>query len=145
MAGLHLSLPVDAATRDDLRLDEGRRLQLYRDSRGNASIGYGRNLDAVGISDEEAEMMLTNDMAAAERGLDLHCPWWRSKNFNVQRVLWNLAFNLGIAKLLTFGTFLHLLLINDINGAADDLERTAWYGQVGERGPRMVQRLTGVI
>lgn len=142
---LSKSLPVETVTRADLVLDEGKRLRLYHDSRGIASIGVGRNLEANGISDAEAEMMLTNDMAAAERGLDLHLPWWRSKKPEVQRVLWNLAFNMGIAKLLTFATFLHLLLVDDIDAAADDLENTAWYDQVGERGPRMVQRLQGLI
>ena len=142
---LNLSLPVEQTTRADLILDEGKRLKLYHDSRGIASIGIGRNLVANGISEDEAQLMLTNDMRIAEQGLDLHCPWWRTKKLNVQRVLWNLAFNMGITKLLTFGTFLHLLLIDDIDGAADDLEQTAWFGEVGERGPRMVQRLQGVI
>jgi lysozyme len=138
-------LPLDLTTRDDLRLDEGRRLKAYRDSMGITTIGYGRNLETNGISDAEAELLLTNDMTRAAADLDRLLGWWRAKPPRVQRVLWNLCFNMGIVKLLTFSTFLLLLKSDDIDGASDDLERTLWFKQVGQRGPRMVQRLQGVI
>jgi lysozyme len=73
--------------------------------------------------------------------LDAAHPWWRALDAQRQRVMINLGFNLGVPKLSTFNTFLDLMQKHDFEGAATDLEGTAWYEQVGERGPRMVQRL----
>ena len=44
----------------ELTRDEGMRLMPYRDTVGKLTIGVGRNLDDVGISLDEANMLLTN-------------------------------------------------------------------------------------
>ena len=43
---------------EDLKRDEGFRSHPYRDTVGKLTIGYGRNLDDVGISEREAEQLL---------------------------------------------------------------------------------------
>ena len=48
-----------------LREHEGLRLNPYRCPAGKLTIGYGRNLDDVGISEVEADMMLANDWDVA--------------------------------------------------------------------------------
>jgi lysozyme len=47
-----------------LQRHEGLRLRLraYRDTVGKLTIGYGRNLDDRGISEDEAGFMLDNDI-----------------------------------------------------------------------------------
>ena len=45
--------------------NEGLRLKLYFCSEGIATIGYGRNLIDTGISKEEAQLMLENDIGKA--------------------------------------------------------------------------------
>ena len=126
----------------DLDLDEGVRLKLYYDSRDIPSIGCGRNLEAEGISLAEEDFMLANDLASHEADLDRELPWWRQLDEPRARVLVNLCFNMGITTLMEFTTFLGYLKENELELAADDLEHTAWYGQVGQRGPRMIARLT---
>lgn len=136
---------LEADLRADLIVDEGNRLKIYKDSRGFSSIGIGRNLDAEGISQAEASFMLANDMASHETDLDRALPWWRTLDEPRARVVANLCFNMGITKLAAFTGFLGFLQRGDWPGAAADLKTTAWYGQVGLRGPRMVTRLlTGV-
>jgi len=46
-----------------IKLHEGFRTHPYRCTAGKLTIGYGRNLDDVGILETEAEHMLGNDMA----------------------------------------------------------------------------------
>ena len=46
---------------------EGLRLKPYKDSVGKLTIGYGRNLDDVGISQEEAEILFSADVAQARK------------------------------------------------------------------------------
>ena len=45
--------------------NEGLKLKLYFCSEGIATIGYGRNLINTGISKEEAQLMLENDIEKA--------------------------------------------------------------------------------
>lgn len=54
----------------DLKLDEGLRLKPYRDTVGKLTIGIGRNLDDVGISEAEAEYLLSNDLDRTISDLD---------------------------------------------------------------------------
>lgn len=127
----------------DLRIDEGNRLTAYKDTRGIITIGVGRNLQSTGLSQGEVNLLLQNDIVRVCNELDASCPWWRDLAANPQRVLANLCFNMGMEKLLTFNTFLDLMKSGSIIAAAADLANTAWYDEVGDRGPRMVARLLG--
>ena len=50
-----------------LMVDEGVRKKPYKDTVGKWSIAVGRNLDDVGLYDNEIQLMLENDVQAAER------------------------------------------------------------------------------
>src|SRR5690606_41062667 len=52
--------------KSQLERHEGLRLKPYRDTVGELTVGYGRNLDDVGIRPEEAALMLDNDITEAE-------------------------------------------------------------------------------
>ncbi|KAG0310255.1 hypothetical protein BGZ97_012685, partial [Linnemannia gamsii] len=78
----------------ELSRDEGRRLKPYRDTVGKLTIGVGRNLTDVGISESECDMLLENDIARIRAWLDLKLPWWRDMDKVRQRVLINMTFNL---------------------------------------------------
>ncbi len=95
--------------RDDLMRDEGVRLKPYRDTVGKLTIGAGRNLDDIGISEAENAMLLDNDIYRIEADLDQHLPWWRGLDAVRQRILMNMCFNLGIDKLLGFHHTLQLI------------------------------------
>jgi hypothetical protein len=62
----------------ELERDEGRRLKAYVDTMGKVTIGYGRNLSDVGISEADAMRFLLEDISAAEAVLDANLPWWRT-------------------------------------------------------------------
>ena len=47
------------------------RLTPYRDTVGKLTIGVGRNLDDVGITDAEARFLLENDIARTVADLEL--------------------------------------------------------------------------
>jgi lysozyme len=127
--------------RADLTLDEGSRLKPYTDTVGKITIGIGRNLTDDGISLAEAQAMLANDINRVTAELDANASWWRLMSEPAQRVLANLCFNMGWGSLAQFTTFLGYMRQHDYAAAARDLQGTAWYGQVGERGPRTIARL----
>ena len=50
---------------EELTRDEGYRRRVYKDSVGIETIGIGRNLVDVGVTKEEAQYLLGNDIKAA--------------------------------------------------------------------------------
>lgn len=124
---------------NDLRRDEGERLKPYRDTVGKLTIGVGRNLDDVGLSAEESAYLLANDINKVLRQLDEKLPWWRGLCFNRQRVLINMAFNLGIAGLLGFRNTLAAVQAGQYDKAADGMMSSKWASQVGKRAARLAE------
>lgn len=122
---------------DDLIRDEGLRLKPYRDTVGKLTIGVGRNLDDVGITETEARVLLANDIAAAESALRRSFPWFLAAPEGVQRGLTNMAFNMGLPRLLGFQNMLKALAAGDYQKAALEALDSAWAKQVGARAVRI--------
>lgn len=127
--------------RKELIRDEGVRNYPYKDTVGKLTIGVGRNLDGVGIHDDEAYLMLANDIQDAMRSLDKHLPWWRELAEVRQRVLVNMCFNLGITGLLGFKNTLAMIKTGKYTEAAAAMLNSKWAGQVGARAQRLAEQM----
>lgn len=125
---------------EQLMLHEGVRAKPYMDSVGKITIGCGRNLSDVGLSDEEIFVLLNNDIDAVIHDLDAF-PWFTSLDPIRQRVLCDLRFNLGPVRLRGFKMLLRAMSEADHPAAAHALQHSLWYSQVGTRGPRLVNML----
>lgn len=141
----------------ELVRDEGEKLRVYRCTEGKRTIGVGRNLDAIGITPAEqralgltvgictltgitpaqSRALLANDIDAAERALDRRWPWWRGMNPARQRVLLNMCFNMGPARLATFVQALARMEEGDFGRAAGAMLASLWATQVGARSIRL--------
>ncbi len=121
--------------------EEGLRLAPYVDTVGKTSIGVGRNLTDVGISQAEALMLLDSDIARAEAGLDQAFPWWREMSEVRQRVLCDMCFNMGLATLRTFERTLASMRKGDYAAAAVGMLASHWAEQVGRRARRLAQMM----
>jgi lysozyme len=117
--------------------DEGLRLKPYRDTVGKLTIGIGRNLDDVGISEGEAHFMLVNDITAVQVALHENIRFYDDLPERVQIVLQNMAFNLGVHGLLQFKKFLVFLSEGDWQNASIEMLNSRWAGQVGKRAIRL--------
>jgi lysozyme len=120
-----------------LRLHEGERLKPYRCTAGKLTIGVGRNLEDRGITAEESAMLLANDIAAVERELQRALPWVTKLDEVRQRVLLDMAFNLGIVGLLNFKRTLAAVQAGQYQQAATMMLDSRWAGQVGKRAERL--------
>ena len=118
---------------DILEQHEGKRKFPYLDTVGKTTIGIGRNLTDVGLSEDEIQYLFQNDIKRVIRGLDNWLPWWREKSENVRIVLMSMCFNLGIEGLLKFKKFLAALRINKLDDAAVEMLDSKWAEQVGKR------------
>ena len=127
---------------------EGLRLKPYCDKTGKEykspeecgkiTIGIGRNLEDLGITEDEAIYLLYNDINRVKKELDNALPWWRNLDDIRQEVLVNMCFNLGLSKLLEFKNFLSALKLGDYNKAGDEMENSLWCKQVKIRCKELV-------
>ena len=124
-----------------LQRHEGVRLKPYTDTVGKLTIGCGRNLTDRGISEEEADFMLGNDMNTAEDELRRTFPWFRSLDSVRQAALVNICFNLGLTKLLTFVRALTAMSAKNYAKAADDFLESRWAAQVGARAVELTEQI----
>lgn len=130
----------------ELKRDEGVRLKPYTDTVGKLTIGVGRNLSDVGISDDECTSMLENDIARTAASLDAKLPWWRDLDPVRQRVILNMCFNMGIAGLMTFVNTLAFVKSGNWSAAANGMLASKWATQVGARAQRLAQMMrTGSV
>lgn len=124
--------------------DEGLRLHPYIDTVGKTSIGIGRNLTDVGISSEEADYLCASDISRAIRLLDSRRPEWATLDDVRQRVLVNMAFNLG-GRVFGFRKMWAALVKRDFETAAAEMLDSRWAQQVGARANRLaLAMITGV-
>lgn len=129
--------------RSEIVRDEGVRLFPYRDTAGNITIGIGRNLSSVGVSSAEVQAMWLADVDRATAGLDRALPWWRTLSEDRQRVLVNMAFNMGVPKLLTFKRMLAAVKDGQYQAAADEMLDSEWSKQVVGRATRLAKIMAG--
>ena len=119
---------------------EGLRLKPYRCSAGKLSIGYGRNLDDVGISQSEACMLLSNDLhKCIKQCEELYC--FDKLNDIRQNVLVNMCFNLGIVGLKRFVKFLRALELGDYETASIEMLDSLWSKQVKGRSKHLAKTM----
>ena len=118
---------------EQLKRHEGFRSKPYIDSVGKATIGYGRNLDDVGLSRKEAVDLLYNDISLARNAVLTNISVARRLNSARLDALTNMAFNLGITRLLKFRKFLAALDLGDFVEAEVQMLDSLWAKQVGSR------------
>lgn len=126
-----------------VKTDEGFRGVMYRDSEGYFTIGYGRLLEPSrggGISKDEAEYLLANDLRTAERLCEGMEPYLELSPVR-QAVLINMCFNLGAAGLSQFRRFFGALIQQDYEHAASEMLNSRWAGQVGPRAVRLAEQM----
>lgn len=129
-----------AALIEQLKKDEGFRGKPYRCTAGKLTIGFGRNLDDVGISVGEAEFLLYQDVADVEQALN-EIPGYAALDDVRQTVLANMAFNLGLTRLLKFKKMRAALRAGDFNTAATEMLDSLWARQVGTRADRLARQM----
>ena len=126
---------------DDLRRDEGWELKPYTDTVGKTTIGCGRNLDDVGISDDEARFLLENDIRRVWDELRAFLPEVDGLSEPRQRALANMLFNLGLPRFRGFENMLAAVRDGDFARAADEALDSRWANQVGARATRIADAL----
>lgn len=123
--------------KDQLILHEGLELKSYQCSAGFITLGVGRNVEELGITEDEARYLLDNDILRVTKELDSAMPWWRNMSEVRQRVVVDMVFNLGISRFLNFKNAINAMQEEDWDEAAAQMLDSRWADQVGQRATRL--------
>ena len=140
-----------------IAIHEGIVLSVYQDHLGINTVGIGRNLDDRGITDgellfmnktmddiydnglteEEAYYLCMNDIAIVEKELLASKPIVNRLNAVRQMILIDMAFNMGVPRLMQFKNM--WLAIEKVNYllACEEMIDSRWAGQVGSRAMKL--------
>lgn len=126
-----------------IKIDEGLELFPYKCSEDKLTIGYGRNLEDRGITEQEAEYLLENDITKAEREATSLVNDFNGLNDNRKIVLVSMVFQMGRTGVSKFVKMLDAIDRNAFRTAANEMLDSKWARQTPERAKRMADRMSG--
>lgn len=129
---------------DQLRRDEGEVLHAYTDSLGYLTIGVGRLIDerrGGGISAEESDYLLHNDVKRVTATLASKLPWLHRLDDVRRAVFINMAFQMGVAGLLKFHNTLACAERDDWAGTSKGMLNSKWAQQTPKRATRLAKQI----
>jgi lysozyme len=138
-----------------LKVHEGFSNVVYACSQGHHTIGYGHNIDANplppyiegylmangSITPQMAEFLLDNDIQIALSSCRKLYPKFDTLPDDVQDVLVDFVFNVGMGTALKFKHFNLYINQGDYEAAAMELVNSLWCGQVHARCDDLVELL----
>jgi len=127
--------------KDQLIKHEGMELKPYQCSADKTTIGVGRNIQEIGITDDEARYLLDNDILRVCKELDNAIHWWRDLSEVRQRVLVDMVFNLGITRFMKFSRTIEAIEAGQYDIAAEEMLDSRWSRQVGKRSERLAEAM----
>ena len=116
-----------------LKKHEGLSLTLYQCPSGKQTIGYGHNIEDLGISEEVAELLLEQDTMIAYKQVKNAVKCFDNLDEARQYVLIDMCFNMGLSKLMQFKKMLRALDLGDYKTAAKEMLDSKWAKQVKSR------------
>ena len=125
---------------DLLKKHEGYRRFPYLCTAGKLTIGFGKNIQEVGLTEEEAAYLLEKDVLGAVGRLRTE-PYWLDLNEVRQAVLINMVFNLGWSRFNGFKQMLARVQSADYAGAAAEMMASRWADQVKGRAVELAEMM----
>tara|TARA_Y100000022_G_C13139351_1_gene324185 strand:+ start:381 stop:809 length:429 start_codon:yes stop_codon:yes gene_type:complete len=120
---------------EQLKRHEGVKKHVYRDINGLEHIGVGRNISAsgLGLSDEEIDYLLSNDILRCIKELSAEYAWFGNLDETRQEAVINIFYNLGATKYRQFVLANEGMKDGDYDRAATEFLNSRWAKQVGNR------------
>jgi lysozyme len=118
-----------------LKRHEGVEPHVYRCSAGYETIGVGRNISpsGIGLSEDEIDYLLDNDIARIIKELSSEYPWFSSLDDVRKDAIIDISFNLGATRLRGFKRALAAMEVADYKAASTEFLDSKWARQVGGR------------
>ena len=129
------------AIKSRLKEYEGYRRLPYRCTEGYLTIGIGRNLESVGLSESESEYLLVNDIQQAVQDCENTFPWFKKLTHGRKEVLVEMRFQLGIDGVKKFKNMLKFVEDGKYTEASQEMINSAWHKQTPRRCEELAHRM----
>jgi len=122
-----------------LKRHEGVRSHVYLCSAGYETIGVGRNISksGMGLSDDEVDYLLENDIARVIKELSSEYPWFNSLDDVRKDAMIDISFNLGATRFRGFKRALAAMEVADYTTAAKEFLDSKWSQDVKGRATEL--------
>jgi len=122
-----------------LKRHEGVESHVYRCSAGYETIGVGRNISksGLGLSDDEVDYLLENDIVRVIKELSLEYPWFKNLDDVRKDAIIDIGFNLGATRLRGFRRALAAMDAADYKTASLEFLDSKWSRDVKGRSTEL--------
>ena len=131
--------------------DEGMMLHIYKDHLGYLTVGCGHLItekdeeygkpEKTPITSDRAEYLLAADLESAIDDCRKLYTGFEILPEEVQHVIVNMMFNLGLPRLSKFKNMKAAVDVGDYRMAASEMVNSKWFTQVPNRAARLVERM----
>ena len=125
---------------NELKADEGFRPCVYACTAGKQTVGYGHNLEDAELPEHIARDLLQYDYMKVYVELS-NWQWFCEMDDYRKRIIINMGFNLGVNGVLKFKKMISAIMNKDFNEAANQMQDSNWYNQVGFRAARLIKMM----
>jgi len=135
------------ALREQLKVDEGVKYEIYKDHLGYPTFGIGHLIteddpehgepDGTEISEDRVNEVFESDVATFVSEAKILFPDLDELPDVAQQVIVNMAFNMGRPRLSKFKNFIAGVNDRDWTRAAEEMMDSRWADQVGARATRL--------
>ena len=124
---------------DMLKRHEGVESHVYRCSAGFETIGAGRNISksGLGLSDDEVDYLLENDIVRVIKELSSEYPWFKDLDDVRKDAIIDISFNLGATRLRGFKRALAAMDAADYKTASLEFLDSKWSRDVKGRSAEL--------
>jgi lysozyme len=109
-----------------LKRHEGLKLFPYKCSKNFLTLGVGRNLETNGITEEEANYLLFNDIKRVKEQLKKNFGVYRTFPKRARLVCIDMAFQMGIKGFMSFRNTRELMVLGKWVDASEELLRSKY-------------------
>jgi lysozyme len=122
-----------------LKRHEGVKSHVYLCSAGYETIGVGRNISksGMGLSDDEVDYLLENDIVRVIKELSSEYPWFKDLDDVRKDAMIDISFNLGATRLRGFKRALAAMEVADYKMAAKEFLDSKWSRDVKGRATEL--------
>ena len=124
---------------------EGFRPDVYKCSEGFDTIGYGSAIKDMKMSEEIATMLLEERVAEIFGELERRADWVQSQPTEVQGVIIEMCYQIGISGFLRFRKTISLFKQRDFVGASVEMLDSLWAKQTPNRARRLSEIVANEI
>jgi lysozyme len=143
-----------AQLREQLKIDEGVKYEIYKDHLGYDTFGIGHLVvkedsefgQSVGtkVSEDRVNEVFEKDVQKMIKEAKILFPNFDSLPEEAQQVIVNMTFNMGRPRLSNFKKFIVYINESKWEEASKEMLNSAWAKQVGKRASRLSDRIKAI-